>query len=287
MHKSYTPVCTNCSETGHSSKSCAHPITSFGTILFRIKGGNAQAESLARTNVATGLEGALDRLEFLLIQRRDSLGFIDILRGKYRLGDTAYISQQLRGMTGTEQKKLLTEPFDSLWEGLWGPPTDGAAYRHEKEQSRVKLEHLRSSGALAEMLSAVNHSYETPEWGFPKGRREAHETEYACALRETWEETGLSEKDLVPIKNLEPIRELFFGSNNIQYCHKYFVLYVPEERPIGLDPTNEHMRREVGDIRWCSVEEGLRLIRPENTEKREVLNRVSRLLRSYCPLKTF
>jgi 8-oxo-dGTP pyrophosphatase MutT (NUDIX family) len=238
--------------------------------------------------VATGLEGALDRLEFLLIQRRDSLGFIDILRGKYRLGDTAYISQQLRGMTGTEQAKLLAEPFDSLWEGLWGPSADGGtSYRHEKEQSRAKLEQLRASGDLAKMLAAVGQPYETPEWGFPKGRREAYETEYACALRETWEETGLSEKDLVPIKNLEPIRELFFGSNNIQYCHKYFVLYMPEERPIALDPANEHMRREVGDIRWCSVEEGLRLIRPENTEKREVLNRVSRLLRNYCPLKTF
>lgn len=263
------------------------PITSFGTILFRIKGGHDQARALVDGEV-TGLETAADRLEFLLIQRRDSLGFIDIVRGKYRIGDTEYISTQLRGMTGGEQQKLLLEPFDSLWEGLWGPPAEGGtSYRHEKEQSRVKLEQLRSSGALAEMLAAVNHPFETPEWGFPKGRRESHETEYACALRETWEETGLREADLVPIRNLEPFREVFFGSNHIQYCHKYFILYMPEERPIALDPTNEHMRREVGDIRWCSVEEALRLIRPQNTEKREVLLRVARLLRSYCPLKTF
>jgi len=275
INKVYSLYCTNCGESGHTSKHCLQPITSFGTILFRVKGGY------------TGPDPGL-RIEFLLMQRRDSLGFIDIVRGKYRVGDTDYITTQLRGITAIEQQKLLTEPFDTLWEGLWGPPAEGSAsYKHEKEQSRVKLDAIRSSGALAEMLSTIGPAYPTPEWGFPKGRREAHETEFACALRETWEETGLREQDLVPIRNLEPIREVFFGSNNIQYCHKYFVLHVPEERPITLDPANEHMRREVGDIRWCSAEEALALIRPENTEKRAVLNRVCRLLRSYCPVKTF
>ncbi len=233
----------------------------------------------------------MNNVEFLLIQRRDSLGYIDIMRGKYRLGDTEYIMTQLRGMTSLEQEKLIHEPFDALWEGLWGPPVEGAnSYRHEKEQSRAKLEALRGgcngTPPLAELLRAIGKGWDTPEWGFPKGRREAFETEYACALREMWEETSLDAKDVTPIRNLEPIRELFTGSNRIQYCHKYFLFYVPSYKPIGMDPTNEHMMREVGDIRWMSLDDALSHIRPENTEKRAVLTRVAYLLRNYCPFQT-
>jgi 8-oxo-dGTP pyrophosphatase MutT (NUDIX family) len=287
------PFCTNCGETGHMNKQCLQPITSFGTILFRLKDitdpSKAQATTLLQSESAiNGIDQS--RLEYLLIQRRDSLGYIDIMRGKYKPTDTEYITQQVRGMTTVEQKKLLTDPFDVLWEALWGPPTEGSnAYKHEKDQSRQKLDTLRAGAGcvpLSEILETVGRGWMTPEWGFPKGRRDTRETEYACAIREMREETGLTEQDVVPIRNLEPIREVFFGSNHIQYSHKYFILFVPRDVPVALDPNNEHMRREIGDIRWCSLEEALALIRPENVEKREVLLRVSRLLRNYCPLLT-
>lgn len=285
--------CTNCGENGHTNKLCLHPITSFGTIVFRVKGGFQQASTLLQsdTNI-TGLDGLnASRIEYLLIQRRDSLGYIDIMRGKYKPTDTEYILHQVRGMTITEQQKVATESFDVLWEALWGQPVEGSnSYKHEKEQSRAKLEALRAGNGctpLSEILRVANSGWVTPEWGFPKGRRDAHETEYACAIREMEEETGLSEREIVPIRNLEPIREVFFGSNHIQYCHKYFILFMPSDKEIRLDPANEHMRREIGDIRWCSLEDALSRIRPENVEKREVLLRVSRLLRNYCPFLTF
>jgi len=66
-----------------------------------------------------GLEGSTNsNIEYLLIQRRDSLGYIDIMRGKYRLDDVDYISQQIRGMTRDEQERLISVPFDMLWEQL-------------------------------------------------------------------------------------------------------------------------------------------------------------------------
>jgi 8-oxo-dGTP pyrophosphatase MutT (NUDIX family) len=289
MSKQTTIFCTNCGETGHSTKQCLHPITSFGVILFRVKGEWNQAANLLNSEASiNGLEGLhQSNLEYLLIRRRDSLGFIDIMRAKYKLNDIPYISQQIRGMTREEQQKLINEPFDTLWEQLWGIPLYGSnPYRHEKEQSRVKLDELRNgTPSLREIVESVNSYWDTPEWGFPKGRRDPHETEYTCALREMWEETGLSENDIVPIRNLEPIREIFFGSNNIQYCHKYYIMYMPEYKEIVYDPTNELMQREIGDLRWCSLDEGVALIRSDNIEKREVLFRISRLLRNYCPFQ--
>ena len=287
MSSKTSVYCTNCGEHGHITKQCLQPITSYGAIVFRIRGGWNQAESLVNSDTAiNGMESIpSSNIEYLLIQRRDSLGYIDILRGKYKLGDTEYIKQQVRGMTREERHKILNLPFNVLWEQLWGPITDGAnPYRQEKETSSQKLEALRANDLKA-IIDSCEQTWATPEWGFPKGRRDIHESEYMCALREMREETGLTEADVIPIKNLETIRETFFGSNRVQYCHKYFVFYVPKEKEIIFDPTNRHMTQEIGDLRWCSVEEGLQLIRPENIEKREVLLRVSGLLRKYCPFK--
>jgi len=209
------------------------------------------------------------------------------MRGKYKLTDTEYIRKQLEGMTAAEHQKLLHTPFDELWVSLWGNPKEGThMYRNEKELARMKLEALRNgSPSLQSILATIQTpAWKTPEWGFPKGRRDLHENEYACAMREMVEETGISEQDIHMIRNLEPLTETFFGTNGIQYCHKYFLVYMPTDTPISIDTGNEDMKREVGGIEWMTMEEAFMRIRPDNVEKREVLLRAGSLLRSYCPL---
>jgi len=287
-----TIICTNCSGPGHTSKHCTKPVTSYGVILFRCKDGWNQADLLQsdRANI-TGLESTENSIEYLLIQRKDSIGFIELIRGKYKINDYEYITKNIAGMTQGERDRILSMNFDDLWESLWGPSKDGFhIYRHEKEQGRVKLDAIRvGSPSLEELIKNAPPPYSTPEWGFPKGRRNSNESEYTCAMRETWEETNISEKDIVPIRNLEPIIEIFMGSNGIQYCHKYFIGYT--RRGVGEEPisvagyTNEHIEREVGDIRWCSLDNAMSLIRPDNQEKRNVLLRVDSILRQYCPLQ--
>ena len=280
-----TIICTNCSTAGHQSKNCPQPITSYGVILFRVKGEWNQAESLLQGGL-TGMEAVRSHLEFLLIQRRDTIGFIEIMRGKYRVHDQDYIKQHLSCMTGEEHNKLLTMDFDQLWESLWGPPQEGShAYKNEKEQARAKMELLKP---MLEALIKETKPWNEPEWGFPKGRRDNCESEYSCAMRETWEETNISEKDIYPIRNMEPIRELFHGTNGIQYCHKYYIACAPagvgEESVDVAAEKNEHIKREVRQIRWFSYDEAMAHIRPENPEKRQVLLRVNRILQKFCPL---
>jgi hypothetical protein len=59
-------MCSNCGKPGHFFRECTEPITSLGILIFR------------RT-----IEGA----QILLIRRKDSLGYIEIMRGKYNLED--------------------------------------------------------------------------------------------------------------------------------------------------------------------------------------------------------
>jgi len=216
------------------------------------------------------------------------------MRGKYRLQDTEYIKQQLGGMTAEEREKLLSQSFDELWVGLWGDSDQGNSYRSEKETSRLKLETLKNGYkkegvdefvTLQALHNAVPVKWLTPEWGFPKGRRDPRESEFQCAMREAHEETGILEKDIVPIRNLLPIQESFFGSNGVHYCHKYYLSYIAETVEVKMDPDNIYMMREIGNIGWFSLENALRMIRPDNVEKREILLKASSLLRNYSPLR--
>jgi 8-oxo-dGTP pyrophosphatase MutT (NUDIX family) len=284
-------TCTNCSLQGHTSKYCPKPITSYGVILFRIRGTSQwnQARALMHGS-PTGLDVGKDIPEFLLIQRKDSIGFIEIMRGKYKVSDREYILQNLQGMTAKERESLLHTPFDRLWEELWGPIQDGThSYRNEREIARQKLEALRGgSPSLEELIARAGPAWDTPEWGFPKGRRDLHETEFACAMREMWEETNIREQDVCVIRGMEPLEESFRGSNDVAYLHKYYMTYVPagkgEQSYTTIVRENEHAQREIGDIRWCTLEEALQRIRPQNEEKKKVLLRASQLLRQFCPI---
>ena len=290
-------LCTNCGQVGHPFRSCLAPVTSYGMILFRVKGTWNQAQVLLQNSSSiNGLDNYQPNIEYLLIQRRDSLGFVDLMRGKYKLQEVDYICKQLLGTTLEERKRLLTMPFDELWSELWGITTEmqGQSYRSEKEFSRMKMETLRTgyiheatgeTVTLESLIAKTPCMWATPEWGFPKGRRDFRESDFQCAIREVKEETGLTEADICPIRNMQPIQESFFGSNNIHYCHKYFVAYVPSQDDISMDRSNEHMSREVGNIGWFSLEGALSMIRPENVEKREILLKASSLLRNYCPLR--
>ena len=292
FHRPHTQViCTNCNESGHTSKHCTHPITSYGVIAFRVKGGWNQSERLCLQDPKLW-ESIQDRLEFLMIQRKDSIGYVEVMRGKYRTTDIPYLKQHLEGMTPEEHQKLLTRPFDALWEDLWGPPQEGShAYKHEKEIARQKLDAIRTgSPSLKDLIAQCVEIWPTPEWGFPKGRKDLHETEYACAMREMWEETNLAEKDVMPVRSLMPLCETFLGTNGVQYCHKYFLVYVPEaiaER-VGMTPSPENVEfnKEIGNIGWYSLDQAIGLLRSEHIKKKEVLLRAHSLLRNYYPIIT-
>lgn len=281
--------CTNCGGNGHTFKSCIAPVTSYGVIMVRASKHFSIEESLTSfSGNVTGLEK--EQLEFLLIQRRDSLGFIELIRGRYKVHDIDYIRLHLGGITRDEQKRYRDGPFDALWNSMWGL-NHSHLYKNEFETAMSKWEQIRSGitdangkvWTIDDLIASANPPKETPEWGFPKGRRDAQESDYVCAMREMCEETGVNESDVICINNIEPLIESFFGSNHVHYCHKYFVVWVPPALDIKFNLENDHMRREIGDIQWFSVDQALAHIRPENLEKKEVLLRAASLFRNLCP----
>jgi 8-oxo-dGTP pyrophosphatase MutT (NUDIX family) len=209
------------------------------------------------------------KIEWLLVRRRVSIGFIEIMRGKYELRDTPCIQSLVDQATVSERRQLQEMGFSDLWRDLWNGPAS-RRYQAEYEQSKAKFDVLRNRGILTTCMSASKTTWTEPEWGFPKGRRSSSETELACALRETYEEAGVFKKDLRVLEG-GPLTEEYCGSNGISYRHRYWLAEAPSTLEVRMDESNLDQRREISDVRWCSFEEAAALIRPYNREKLAVL----------------
>jgi 8-oxo-dGTP pyrophosphatase MutT (NUDIX family) len=293
-----THLCSNCGGTGHTFRFCSEPVSSYGVLVFRWIGSS---ETWPQTNILcstptnyTGTDNLIPQV--LLIQRKDTLGFMDIMRGKYKVNEPDYIKKQLRGMTENERKKLETMEFDDLWHDLWGSDTETSKrYAYDRITSKQKLSELRAgielpSGekySLNDLLRQEPVKYDTPEWGFPKGRRDPHETDIQCAFRELEEETSILENELIKVFNIAPLIEQFYGSNGIHYRHSYYVAQYSGTRTISFNSLNSEMAREIGDLKWINIDEAAQFIRPENIEKKNILQQLAFLLRQFTPVIKF
>ena len=100
------------------------------------------------------------------------------------------------------------------------------------------------------------------------------------------EETGIGRQDFTIIQNTYPISETFFGSNQVHYCHKYYLAICNNGIEVEMNTNNLHMVREIGDIKWCSLDDAISKIRPDNIEKREILLKAGKIMRNFHPVHT-
>lgn len=260
--------CNNCGKQGHLYHQCKIPITSIGIVLFR---NNKE----------------LDRLEYLLIRRKDTLGYIDFMRGKYSLYNKDYIMNMLKQMTVEEKNNLKTLTFDELWKNIWGHETLLNQYKIEEVISREKFNSLNNGimnkNVFYTLSDLIDDSYQyecwsEPEWGFPKGRRNYQEKDFECAVREFGEETGFNVKNLKIVKNILPFEEIFTGSNFKSYKHKYFLAYMSFEDTLNM--TNFEIS-EVSKMEWKSYDESIEIIRCYNLEKKRMITNINDALTNY------
>ena len=286
----YKDICNNCGKYGHNFHNCKMPITSFGVVVFR-------------NNPERGRE-------YLMICRKDTLGYIDFIRGKYQCIENRtrpyneamgiqnnkscilspcfqYIMNMLKQMTTYEKIKLQTKTFQDLWYELWGGNGNISVkknvqpqYKLEECISRNKFNDLKD-GTLDELIRICNRdypAYNEPEFGFPKGRRSFNEKDFDCAIRETTEETGYPVNSFINIKNILPFEETFLGSNYKSYKHKYYLMYMKYENSLN---TNNFEKSEVSDMRWMTFDDCNNCIRPYNIEKKRMLTQINNTIDLY------
>jgi 8-oxo-dGTP pyrophosphatase MutT (NUDIX family) len=273
--------CVNCGECGHVIKNCKGPITSFGIIIFKI----VKDEQEEINNVPNEIKKYLKqdiyicpqrkkypKIKFLMIQRKDTMSYIDFLRGKYPESEpekTEMLNVQFSEMTGSERESLKTNNFDNLWENLWINKSS-RLYKNEKAFSKDRF--LKVD--VNQYLETTHSSWVLQEFGFPKGRRNIKETNIACAEREFYEETGYEKHMYEFIKNYPIIEEEFVATNNITYKHKYYLVKLKDKYTNYIPESSQIQECEVRSVGWYSINECILLIRDYDITKKNILNNV-------------
>jgi 8-oxo-dGTP pyrophosphatase MutT (NUDIX family) len=271
--------CANCGEKGHVVKECERPITSFGIIAIKII-HNKQEELQDKNTYLSDLVDNVDlndsypKIKYLLIQRKDTMGYIDFMRGKYSNNDIEKyikINTCLNEMTFVEKQKLLDNTFTENWNDLW-VNHKSKAYLNEYENAKKRYNKLD----IKNLVKNSKTIYTFQEFSFPKGRKNLKEKNINCAEREFFEETGYDKSTYDFIKNYPIIQEEFMGTNKVKYRHTYYLVKMKNNiNPPKVDINNKCQTGEVRNIGWFTYKESLSLIRPYDTAKKNVLIKIN------------
>lgn len=259
---SKTMYCNNCGNKDHIFRACKDPITSCGILLLR----SIIEPMTLPTNPST--------VSVLMVQRKDSMAYMEFIRGKYDPTEPKFIKKLLSNMTIHEQSLIETEEFDTLWLKLWGEGRDTHSF--EYEISKTNYETINRKKLISESKS----TYTEPEWGFPKGRRSKGETAIECGIREFWEETNVPRTAYDVIESL-CFTEVFSGTNNIKYKHVYYVAILKDSSLVDLTQNlTSIQKREVSNVSWKTLKDCKDITRPHYIERKLLIEELGRKIQT-------
>ncbi len=271
--------CINCGVFGHTIKLCNSPITSYGIICYTIV-----------NNI----------VKYLMVQRKDSITYIEFIRGKYTLNNVDYIEYLFQNMTVSERNTIKDNSIENLWKMLWSGPISNRLNLEFKD-SKIKFYKLyngylfkRNSKNISiieninlnKIIDKVNIEYPNVidlEWEIPKGRRDLNETDIDCALREFEEESGLKVNNISLCHYIKkPIEEVFLSLNKTRYRHIYYIAQHNYNNNIMLySKKNKVQCKEIKDSRWMSYDEIMSKLRDTHIQRIELFKRVHKLILSH------
>lgn len=200
------------------------------------------------------------KLEFLLVQRRNSYGYIDfILRAQVsqsRFRDSK-IMNLLNHMTEDEKLEIMSLDFGRMWYRIWlscpGSPVDNTSVE-ELEKFKIYKKNFEErflSDHGKKLIEMIRKSKTIDKlWEIPKGRKNnGQETNLVCAIREFEEETGINSNDYM-ILNDETF-EIVIIDDNVKYIQTYFLAIYT-----GTDTIQRYKQSpEISEAAWLDIDQ--------------------------------
>jgi 8-oxo-dGTP pyrophosphatase MutT (NUDIX family) len=270
-------ICGNCGSDGHISRNCDEPLTSYGIICYKeLDNVNDSFEMDENYHI----KAKTREYKIILVQRSHTIGYIEFLRGKYDVTDEAYIIQLFEMMSTEEKGRILEyQNFDTL-RNILGMSKKSSIYKSEYEDAKEKFNNLVASGLLHVLLKMSRNIWDSPEWGIPKGRRQHHESDLICGIREFYEETGLTSDDIQIQMNIQPLEEIYTGINNVVYRHIYFFAKFVSKTDLKEIPVIKAQTDEIRAVSWIKYDEIDNYIRNYHKEKVTIIKQAFNMLRN-------
>lgn len=258
--------CLNCGGYGHTSKFCNCPTTSFGVICFKY---------------------ISNKLHYVMIQRKDTLSYVEFVRGNYNIQHKTYIIYLFQHMTNSEREYLLTNDFDTVWNNLW---VDNHRYNSFYKSTKEKFNLLKSGYYIKNVkdgtkilfsMDYIKDNYPSlipeQEWEFPKGRRKIGEKDFQCAIREFSEESGIRSNELLFADTNKYFEEVYLSTNKSRYRTIYYVAKFSGKHTnrVLFNAHDSNQIKEVRDVQWFSIEDVTKKLKSRSPEKGEMFKLVN------------
>ena len=260
----YNP-CQNCGLKGHHVRNCPNPITSLGVILHT----DSEQEK-----------------KYILVRRKNTIGFVEFIRGKYAMNDICYIKQLFNVMTEKEIELIQQKDFSFLWEFLWMDKKFnkvGNKVKRDYEAAHDKFEKIKQGYGDKKMsinffIENKTKFYIEQEWGFPKGRRNFYENNFNAAIREFVEETNIKKDDIICSPESRVFQETYISYDNIEYQNIYYLAKYKGNGKFSIDKSKHEQFTEISNIQFFTFDQAIEKLRDYDNEKVKLITAVNKYL---------
>lgn len=185
------------------------------------------------------------RRNYLLCQRRHTIEYTAIIRGAYT---RSILCKYISLLTSGERIMLREKSFDELWNEYW--VVKDVAFRYD---TKARNKFYKNRDIIYDYIDRYRFPDRELPWEFPKGKKNAFETDLECAMREFTEESNLPIKVENISTKLPRYREKFRGTNNLEYSTIYYIAYIPNNSLIEQSLTQLEMKKR----KWFTFEEAI------------------------------
>jgi 8-oxo-dGTP pyrophosphatase MutT (NUDIX family) len=190
-----------------------------------------------------------DQIETLMVHKRTTFSFVDFVLGRYKRNDRDRILFLLNRMTSEEKIDIFSLDFGRIWYRIWLQNPDMLDIGKDKKEKYAACKKffdnnfVKDKGALLiSLLNSTNNSVETL-WEPPKGRLASlHEKPLNCAVREFYEETGITPLDY-EIVEFTPYKTSI-ENGKIKYVNHYYVAVLHHNSKYN---NSRHLKINYGD----------------------------------------
>lgn len=221
-------------------------------------------------------------MEILMVKKRYTFYYVEFVLGHYQAQSDEQLLFLFNRMSNEEKIEIESMDFNRIWYKIWMEsshdlmPNSSEFKTYHRCKKKFENAFIRNftgdinfiPGERLRDLLSKSHNQDTM-WEIPKGKK-AHpqETDLECAIRETIEETGITNGFTI-LPELDPL-EIRYKNQKAHFINKYFICletspnsmkldYNPKYKKSRINFRDKRQILEIVDVKWMNLDELRRL----------------------------